>query len=367
VWLVCALRAPPLSRLPAKTPSGGLASAVPDHSPTPRGPRESGRERLRQKRAQAGGTTGDGHSVPVAGEPPWNPAPKPPRFPGGPPAPPPYPSCPKPKSPLRGAQTPGGTGTSARTRNLPASQTETVAKAENLQAWNLPRTQAATLAHPGNTTGTSQIGKQGAPSAPYPEILRTPTEVVVLQVPASAQTQTDGRADAQRLFEPICTLYDQVFSQPPFRWTNDESQHHRKLLSSLMEEPSFGIATADADRQLVGFAYGYQLPPDTKWWQNFLEPVPDDLAQEWPGRTFALIDLAVDQAWRGQGLGRELTEALLGSRAEQRATLSVQPTAADTQAFYVHLGWRKVGRKKMAPGAVSPFFDVYVVELRPQP
>ena len=108
------------------------------------------------------------------------------------------------------------------------------------------------------------------------------------------------------------------------------------------------------------------FPLDTKWWQNFLEPVPDDLAQEWPGRTFALIDLAVDQAWRGQGLGRELTEMLLGSRAEQRATLSVQPTRPTRKPFtFTWAGGS--GRKKMPPGVVLPFFDVYVVELRPQP
>jgi ribosomal protein S18 acetylase RimI-like enzyme len=129
--------------------------------------------------------------------------------------------------------------------------------------------------------------------------------------------------------------------------------------------PTFGIATATG--HLIGFAYGYQLPPDTKWWQNLSEPIPDALAQEWPGRTFALIDLAVDQAWRGQGLGRNLTEKLLEGRGEQRATLSVQPTATETQAFYVHLGWRLIGRKQMPPAVVSPFFDVYVVDLRAQP
>lgn len=183
----------------------------------------------------------------------------------------------------------------------------------------------------------------------------------------TARVHLGTLATAERLFEPICTLYDQVFSQPPFRWTDEESQHHRELLSSLMKEPSFGIATAEAGEQLIGFAYGYRLRPGTQWWQDFLERVPDDTAREWPGRTFALIDLAVDGAWRGQGLGRILTETLLRSRSEQRATLSVQPTATDTQAFYLHLGWRKVGRKQMPPGIVSPFFDVYVVELRPQP
>lgn len=184
---------------------------------------------------------------------------------------------------------------------------------------------------------------------------------------ASVRTQIGTPATARRLFEPICALYDQVFSRPPFRWTEEESQHHRDLLASLIEEPSFGIATCESDEQLAGFAYGYRLRPGTGWWQGFLEPVPEDIAREWPGRTFALIDLAVDPAWRGRGLGRKLTETLLASRSEQRATLSVQPTATAAQAFYVHLGWHRVGRQKMPPGVVSPFFDIYVVELRRQP
>jgi ribosomal protein S18 acetylase RimI-like enzyme len=174
-------------------------------------------------------------------------------------------------------------------------------------------------------------------------------------------------ATAEVLFEPICALYNQVFSQPPFRWTDEESQHHRQLLTTLRQEPTFGIATAEAAGQLIGFGYGYTLRPDTRWWANFTEPLPEELTRERPHRTFALIDLAVHQAWRSKGIGRQLTEILIASRTEQRATLSVQPTATDTQAFYVHLGWRKAGQKRMPPGVVSPLFDIYTLELRPQP
>jgi len=184
---------------------------------------------------------------------------------------------------------------------------------------------------------------------------------------ADLRVRLGTRATADALFERICALYDRVFSQPPFRWTDEESQHHRELLTSLMQEQSFGLAIAEAADQFLGFAYGYTLRPDTQWWRNFQEPPAEKLAREWPGRTFALIDLAVHEAWRGRGIGRQLTETLLASRHEQRATLSVQPTATNTQAFYTHLGWRKIGQKRMPPGAVSPLFDVYVVELRPQP
>lgn len=187
-------------------------------------------------------------------------------------------------------------------------------------------------------------------------------------MPRDVTVQLGTATTAEDLFEPICDLYDQVFSRPPFRWTDEESGHHRQLLTDLRTDPSFGIVTAqDPDQKLIGFGYGYTLRPDTKWWHNFLQPRPDELTKEWPGRTFALIDLAVAQQRRKHGLGRQLTDTLLASRSEERATLSVQPTATDTQAFYVHLGWHKVGRAEMPPGVVSPFFDIYVIELRPQP
>ncbi len=139
------------------------------------------------------------------------------------------------------------------------------------------------------------------------------------------------------------------------------------MLRSLLTEPTFGIATAEADGHLVGFAYGYTLPPNTRWWQGFPEPLPAELTHERTGRTFALIDLAVQERWRTQGVGRQLVDTLLGGRCEERATLCVQPTASAAQAFYGRLGWQKVGRKDMPPGAVSPSFDVYLVELGERP
>lgn len=168
---------------------------------------------------------------------------------------------------------------------------------------------------------------------------------------------------AARLIDPICALYDAAFSVPPFVWTDDESENHRRMLTGLLDNPTFGVALAEASDSLVGFAYGSTLTPGTRWWQGFQRSLPADFTDERDGRTFALIDLAVHEAWRGQGIGRRLVECLLATRSETRATLCVQPTAKDAQAFYDHLGWNRVGRKDMPPGAVSPQFDVYVVEL----
>jgi GNAT superfamily N-acetyltransferase len=85
------------------------------------------------------------------------------------------------------------------------------------------------------------------------------------------------------------------------------------------DRDSFSIATATHNDQLIGFAYGITLPPDTGWWSGLPDDVPDDITTESPGGTFALIDFAVHEDWRGKGIGRQLHDRLLASRHEERA------------------------------------------------
>lgn len=49
------------------------------------------------------------------------------------------------------------------------------------------------------------------------------------------------------------------------------------------------------------------------------------------------------------------------------STLTVQPVATDTKEFYEYLGWQRVGTTKAPAGAVSPFFDVYLLPLHTTP
>jgi GNAT superfamily N-acetyltransferase len=165
---------------------------------------------------------------------------------------------------------------------------------------------------------------------------------------------------ARSAIDPICALYDEVFAAPPFFWREDESQLHRQRLEDLLVDSSFAITTATFDGQLVGFAYGFMLPADTKRWTRLTEPVSVQVASEWPGRTFVLFDFAVRHPYRGRGIGKHLHDRLLGSRSEERATLTVQPTAVDTKRLYARWGWRRVGQMEGGATAAAPWFDVYL-------
>jgi GNAT superfamily N-acetyltransferase len=87
-----------------------------------------------------------------------------------------------------------------------------------------------------------------------------------------------------------------------------------------MKNPAFGLVTAKVNGELVGFAYGIALSGNTGWWSRMMEPLPEELTAEWNGRTFAVIDLAVRQDYRKQGIGRALLDTLLANRTEERAS-----------------------------------------------
>lgn len=178
--------------------------------------------------------------------------------------------------------------------------------------------------------------------------------------------ESGGGPLAERHHEAVCRLYDAVFSRPPFAWNEAESRRHADMLIGMREEAGFGLALATG-ADLVGFAYGLTLPVDHRWWTGFARPLPATVTAERPGRTFALVDLAVAESHRGRGLGRSLVETLLAGRGEERAVLTVQPTALRTQAFYRHLGWRFLGRRGPFDQAVSRYWDCYTMDLAPGP
>ncbi|TDD28234.1 N-acetyltransferase [Actinomadura sp. KC06] len=118
----------------------------------------------------------------------------------------------------------------------------------------------------------------------------------------------------------------------------------------LLASPGFEAVTARHEAGLAGFAYGAPLSAGSRWWDG-LEPAESaDFTSESGRRTFAVIDLAVRPARRGQGLGRRLMDELLAGRREERATLATAPDEHEIQSMYRRWGWRHVGRTPGRPG-----------------
>jgi len=91
-------------------------------------------------------------------------------------------------------------------------------------------------------------------------------------------------------------------------------------------------------------------------------PADHSAAGRDPGRTFALVELLVRASWRRQGIAETLHDLILADRPEERATLTVRPTATPAQHALRKWGWRKVARTR-DDGPGSPVSDVLIISL----
>ena len=161
--------------------------------------------------------------------------------------------------------------------------------------------------------------------------------------------------------EEFHALHAEVYADPPYRRDNDAARFADRFRVQR-RQPGFVLAEARHGGFLVGYAAGMPLRPSTSWWRHLTAPLPDEVTAEHPGRTFALIELLVRASWRRQGIGQTLHDLILGSRREERATLTVLPAAAPAQNAFQNWGWRKVARTRdPRPGA--PVSDVLVIKL----
>jgi ribosomal protein S18 acetylase RimI-like enzyme len=164
----------------------------------------------------------------------------------------------------------------------------------------------------------------------------------------------DG-AQAAAYAEDLLALHAEVYGEQ-----SDDGFARR--FGVLRRQPGFVLAEARHGGYLVGYAFGVPLRPSTSWWRQLTTPLPEEVTTEHPGRTFALVELAVRPSWRRQGIAATLHDLILEDRPEERATLTVPPTATPAQNAFRKWGWTKVARTR-DDGPGSLVSDVLVTAL----
>jgi GNAT superfamily N-acetyltransferase len=171
----------------------------------------------------------------------------------------------------------------------------------------------------------------------------------------------DG-TQAARHADDLLALAAEVCAGPPYRQDDRRAAELTGQFRVRRRQPGFALAEARHGEYLVGYALGMPLRPSTSWWRNLTAPLPAELTTEHPGRTFALDELLVRAPWRRQGIGRDLHDLILAGRAEERATITVWPAAAQAQGAFRSWGWHKVARTR-DPEPGSPVLDVLIRTL----
>jgi GNAT superfamily N-acetyltransferase len=133
-------------------------------------------------------------------------------------------------------------------------------------------------------------------------------------------------------------------------------------LRAYAARDGFGLAMArSASGHPLGQAFGYPLPPGSRWWEGLVTPVPDRFTKETGTRTFALNELMVHPDHQRLGIARALHDRLLASRHEQRATLLVRADNDPARTAYARWGWHAVAQLQPFPD--SPLYDALILEL----
>ncbi|MEU9621639.1 MULTISPECIES: GNAT family N-acetyltransferase [unclassified Streptomyces] len=136
-------------------------------------------------------------------------------------------------------------------------------------------------------------------------------------------------------------------------------------LDNWSARPGWSCVVGYDDGQPVGYAYGAPLLPGSRWWGGLLTDVPPDTIAETGTRTYALSELMVRTPWRKTGTARQLHDALLTPRPEQRATLLVVQDHPKVHTLYKSWGWKTLGDlRPRIPNA--PLFHTMLLDLSPR-
>jgi GNAT superfamily N-acetyltransferase len=168
------------------------------------------------------------------------------------------------------------------------------------------------------------------------------------------------RESAAAVVDELVDVYAEVYADrlgDPFYAT----ERFVERLATYRARPGYALVTGRFGGDLLGYAFGVALPADSLWWRGLRCPVPEETTRETGDRTFAVNELMVRVPWRRRGVARQLHDALLGRRPEERATLLVDPANTPARTAYLSWGWSVVGPLQPFPDA--PVYDAMVLDL----
>lgn len=171
------------------------------------------------------------------------------------------------------------------------------------------------------------------------------------------------RSPAETL-DMILPAYEEIYAEPPYlEGARDIADFIDRYQRQVTDYAGFRIAIASDDDSVIGFAFGFLLPPDSSWWDAALSPLPSDFTRETGQRTFVVIELAVRKRWRRQGIAKRLHAELLSGLDIERVTLTVRPEieAEAAQTAYRSWGYRQICRSR--PWSEAPLYDLLILPI----
>ncbi|MFK4082473.1 GNAT family N-acetyltransferase [Kribbella sp. NPDC020789] len=99
-------------------------------------------------------------------------------------------------------------------------------------------------------------------------------------------------------------------------------------------------ARAGSDGEVVGFAYGFTGRRGQWWSDRIAAAILPEMAAEWIGGHFEVVELAVLPQAQGQGIGTALMTALVDGLPHRRMLLTTYADDRPAPRLYRRLGWQ---------------------------
>ena len=170
-----------------------------------------------------------------------------------------------------------------------------------------------------------------------------------------------GADTAAAQFDTVRALFAEAYAEAPYHLAAEDVADFAASWPRWIAQPHFRLVLARWAGEPVGFAFGAGLDTRTRWWHGALTPLSPYLTTEYPGRTFAIIEIGVRRPYRRRGVARRMHAELIAGLTEQRVTLLVLREAPAPRQAYLAWGYQPVGRIRPSPdGSV---YDAMIMPL----
>jgi ribosomal protein S18 acetylase RimI-like enzyme len=168
----------------------------------------------------------------------------------------------------------------------------------------------------------------------------------------------DGE-EALALAEQLTHVYRRAFGAPGYDEPEESVRRfHDEQLPKHATRDGFRCAIARSSDQVIGFGYGY-TGQRGQWWSDWVaERAPAEVVQRWLGGHFEFVELAVDPAEHGHGVGTALHDALLAGLSHEVALLTTYGDDRAAVRLYRRKGWQLLVRR------LDDDSDLYGLDLR---
>jgi ribosomal protein S18 acetylase RimI-like enzyme len=164
----------------------------------------------------------------------------------------------------------------------------------------------------------------------------------------------------------IVTIYRNAFTPAPYRKPEAEIEDFARTFPTQFNRTSYRFVGAFNPDQphFVGFAYGYAVSA-ARWWVEHVKPaLSAQAAQDWLENSYQFVEIALDPAFQGQGIGARLHDFLLNGIDYQRAVLSTLQADTTAQHMYRARGWIVLCEDLFFTG-VARRYQIMGLELKP--